>query len=110
MSTATGLTAPKRERDGEEPDAESGKKRRQREQLSALITMQANLHSLNEVMQKPDVKKILEDLSNLPAFQMPKSRRHRRPLKQQGHLTDAGEVYSPPRVAAAASNMGFKAA
>ena len=42
----------KRERDGDEPDDEGGKKRRQREQLSALITMKANLNNLNEVMQR----------------------------------------------------------
>ena len=72
--------------------------------------MKANLNSLNEVMQKPDVEKILEDLSNLPEFQMPKNRRQRRLLKQQGYLTDAAEVYSPPGVTATASKMGLKAA
>ena len=61
-------------------------------------------------MQKPDVKTILEDLSNLPGFQMPENRRQRRSLKQQGYLTDAAEVYSPPRVTAAARKMGLNAA
>ena len=63
----------KREREDDEPGEESAKRQRQKEQLSALIAMKARLDNMNKVMQKPDVKKILEDLSKLPEFQMPRN-------------------------------------
>ena len=62
------------------------------------------LSTLNAVMNKPDVKKIIRELEELPELKLP-NHRQRRTLKQNGYGSDVAELYSPPRVTKIASDM-----
>ncbi len=92
--------------DDEQDELQPSQEKRQR--LASLVAQAARLNSLNELLQKPDVKKILEDLEKLPEFKLPKNRRQRRSM--QGYGKDVAEIYSPPRVTKIASDMGLRPA
>ena len=80
-----------------------------RQRLAQLMVKAVQLNGLNKIPEKPGVKKILEDLEELPEYQLPKNRRQRRSMAQ-GHAKDVGEVYSPARVTKIASDMGLRPA
>ena len=68
------------------------------------------LEQLNALLKASEVCRIIKELNKSPEFQMPKNRRLRKMLTQHGWMTDCGEVYSPPRVAKIATQMGLKPA
>ena len=55
-----------------------------------------------------DVKRILEDLSNLPKFKLPGRIEKKGDLAFDGWGADCSEVYSPPRVTELAGKVGLQ--
>ena len=56
------------------------------------------------------MEQILRDIEAMPGMKLPKNRRQRRTLLQNGYKSDVAEAYSPPRVTAIASSMKLRPA
>ena len=70
----------------------------------------AFLEQLNALLKTSEVGRILMELNKSPEFKMPKNRRLRKRLTQDGGMTDCSEVCSPPRVTKIATQMNLKPA
>jgi len=81
-------------------DSTTGGTAEKRQRISAI-------HQLFSIMERPRVRKILEDLEK-EKFPNPTNRRQRRTNGQLDIKSDLGEIYSPPRIANAARRMGLK--
>ena len=83
---------PESEDDDDEEDAGAREPTRKRMRETATI-----LEQLNALLKTSEVGRIVKELNKSPEFQMPKNRRLRKRLTQDGWMTDCGEVCSPPR-------------
>ena len=63
---------------------------------------------MREVLMTVDVKRILEDLGNLPKFKLPSRITRMGNLARDGWGVDCSEVYSPPRVTELAGKVGLQ--
>ena len=70
--------------------------------------MRPALAAMREVLMTVDVKRILEDLSNLPKFKLPARIEKKGDLAFDGWGADCSEVYSPPRVTELAGKVGLQ--
>ena len=68
----------------------------------------AIVQQLFSIMERPKVRKILEQLEQ-EMYKDPKNRRQRRSRDQLEAKTHVGELYSPPRMAVAAKKLGMSA-
>ena len=91
----------------DEEDDQQPQEKRQR--ISQLMQKAKELNGFNELLHKPDVKAMLDELEKQPGFQLPKNRRQRRSIAQS-YGKDIAEVYSLPRVTKIASDMGLRPA
>ena len=105
---AEGLFGPDDEDTDEEARIQAPEEKRQR--LAHFEQKSQQLNNIHAAMQRSDAKEIIKDLEKLAEFKLPKNRRQRRTLHQNGYSSDVGEVYSPPRVTKIASDMGLRPA
>ena len=66
-----------------------------RQRLSQLMQKAVHLNGLNQELKSVNVKRILKDIEGQSRFQIPRNRRQRRTLSQEGYGKDVAEVYSP---------------
>ena len=66
------------------------------------------LAAMREVLMTVDVKRVLEDLGNLPKSKLPPRIERKGDLAHDGWGADFSEVYSPPRVAELAGKVGLQ--
>ena len=64
---------------------------------------------LRSLLSSTRVKQILEELDELPEFQM-REPKGRRGLVRREHNTECAEIYSPPRVTQVVIEIGLRAA
>ena len=67
----------------------------------------ACLNMLEKVRGRSDVQQIIKELEELPKFRMRECRQERKAMRAAG-TNDVSEIYSPPRMAKAASALGLK--
>ena len=63
---------------------------------------------MSKLKQRPDVKAILQGISDGIKFKVPTNRRQRRTIMQRKGKNDVSEVYSPPRMIEVAESVGLK--
>ncbi len=67
----------------------------------------ACMNLLEKVRGRRDVQQIISELEEMPKFRMRECRRERKAMRAAG-ANDISEIYSPPRMAKAASALGLK--
>ena len=62
------------------------------------------------MLASTEVRQILEELDDLPEFQMAVRHKGRKGLLREGHRTECGEIYLLPRVTRVVSEIGLRVA